>query len=407
MARRRKGADGLRDINRNRGLMKDDTKITHAGRDPMAHHGAVNPPVYHASTILFPTMDSYVGRSADPTVKVRYGRRGTPTTFALEDALSELEGGADTVITPSGLQAITMALMAFVKSGDHVLVTDSTYAPTRNFCTKVLSELGVETSFYDPTAGAGVAEHLRPNTRIVWTESPGSQTFEVQDIPAIAKAAHDAGAVVLMDNTWSGGFYFKPLRHGVDVSVHAATKYIVGHSDVMMGAIVCNKATAEQVRTRSSLFGNHAGPDDVYLALRGLRTLGVRMPRHFQNAMKVAEWLDARPEVDRVMYPALPGDPGHGIWKRDFTGASGLFGFVLNKGRPRDVARMLDGMELFGMGSSWGGYESLLIPTAPGHYRTATKWQPTGPSLRIHVGLEDPDDLIDDLAKGFDRLNGG
>lgn len=385
--------------------MKEDTKITHAGRHPLAHHGAVNPPVYHASTILFPTMESYVGRAADPTVKVRYGRRGTPTTFALEDALSELEGGAGTVLTPSGLQAITMALMAFVRAGDHVLVTDSTYAPTRNFCNRVLAELGVETSFYDPTVGSGIADLLRPNTRVVWAESPGSQTFEVQDIPAIAAAAHAAGAIVLMDNTWSGGYYFKPLRHGVDAVVHAATKYIVGHSDVMMGAIVCNEAAAEQVRTRSALFGNHAAPDDVYLTLRGLRTLGVRMPRHFQNASRVAEWLNARPEVDRVMYPALPDDPGHALWARDFTGASGLFGFVLNKGGPKDVARMLDGLELFGMGSSWGGYESLLIPTAPGHNRTATKWQAAGPSLRIHVGLEDADDLIEDLAKAFERLN--
>lgn len=386
--------------------MKEDTKITHAGRDPMAHQGAVNPPVYHASTILFPTMDSYINRSKDPTVKVRYGRRGTPTTFALEDAMSELEGGADTVITPSGLQAITMALMAFVKSGDHVLVTDTTYAPTRNFCNKVLADLGVETSFYDPAIGSGITNLMQPNTRVVWTESPGSQTFEVQDIPAIAKAAHDAGAVVMIDNTWSAGYYFKPLRHGVDVSVHAATKYIVGHSDVMMGAIVCNDATAERVRTTAGLFGNHAGPDDIYLALRGLRTLGVRMPRHFENAMKIAEWLRVRPEVDRVMYPALSNDPGHAIWKRDFTGASGLFGFVLNKGEHADVARMLDGLELFGMGSSWGGYESLLIPSAPAGNRTATKWEAAGPLLRIHVGLEDPDDLLDDLAKGFDRLNG-
>lgn len=386
--------------------MKEDTKITHAGRDPMAHQGAVNTPVYHASTILFPTMDSYTNRSNDPTVKVRYGRRGTPTTFALEDAMSELEGGADTVITPSGLQAITLTLMAFVKSGDHVLVTDTTYAPTRNFCNKVLADLGVETSYYDPTIGAGIAKLIQPNTRLVWTESPGSQTFEMQDIPAIAKAAHDAGAVVMIDNTWSGGYYFKPLRHGVDVVVHAATKYIVGHSDVMMGAIVCNAATAERVRSMAGLFGNHAGPDDIYLALRGLRTLGVRMPRHFENGMKVAEWLRNRPEVERVMYPALSNDPGHTLWKRDFTGASGLFGFVLNKGERADVARMLDGMELFGMGSSWGGYESLLIPSAPAGNRTATKWEAVGPSLRIHVGLEDPDDLIDDLEKGFDRLNG-
>jgi cystathionine beta-lyase len=385
--------------------MKEDTKLTHAGRDPKAHHGAVNTPVYHASTILFPDMESYAER-ATSDVKVKYGRRGTPTTFALEDAMTALEGGYGSVLAPSGLQAIAMALMAFVKAGDHVLVTDSTYAPTRNFCNQILADLGIEAEYYDPLIGGDIAGLMRANTRLVWTESPGSQTFDVQDIPAIVQAAHDAGVLVLMDNTWSGGYFFKPLAHGVDVAVHAATKYVVGHSDVMMGAIVCNEKTFDQVKTRSSMFGNHAGPDDVYLALRGLRTMGVRMPRHFESAMAVAQWLLDRPEVTRVMYPALSNDPGHSIWKRDFTGASGLFGFVIETEDRSKVAAMIDSTELFGIGSSWGGYESLLIPAVPENNRTATKWEPGGATLRIHVGLEDPDDLIADLEKGFRHLNG-
>ncbi|MEM9684253.1 MAG: PLP-dependent transferase, partial [Pseudomonadota bacterium] len=270
--------------------MKEDTKLAHAGRDPFAHHGAVNTPVYHASTILFPTMEEYATR-AERNVKIRYGLRGTPTSFALEDALTELEQGHGTVLAPSGLQAITMALMAFLKTGDHMLVTDSTYAPTRNFSNTVLADLGIETEYYDPLIGGDIAKLIKPNTRIVWTESPGSQTFEVQDIPAISAAAHDAGAIVMIDNTWSGGYYFKPLNYGADISVHAATKYLVGHSDVMMGAMICNEKTYERLKTRAGLFGNFAAPDDVYLTLRGFRTMGVRLPRHFENSVKVANWL--------------------------------------------------------------------------------------------------------------------
>ena len=385
--------------------MKENTKLAHAGRDPHAHHGAVNTPVYHASTILFKTMEQFVGRSA-PEVRIKYGLRGTPTSFALEDALTALEGGHGTVLAPSGLQAITMALMAFLKTGDHVLVTDSTYAPTRNFCKNVLADFGVETEYYDPTIGGGIETLIRPNTRIVWTEAPGSQTFEMQDIPAIAAAAHKAGAVVMIDNTWSGGYYFKPLQHGADISVHAATKYVVGHSDVMMGAIICSEKTYDRVKTKAGLFGNFAAPDDVYLALRGFRTMGVRLPRHFESGLKVANWLLGRPEVAQVMHPALPGDPGHTIWKRDFTGASSLFGFVLKTGDRTRVAAMLDGMKLFGMGASWGGFESLLIPTWPEQNRSATKWQADGQTMRIHIGLEDPEDLIADLDAGFARLNG-
>ncbi|MDA0656688.1 MAG: cystathionine beta-lyase, partial [Proteobacteria bacterium] len=374
--------------------MKDDTKLIHMGRDSFAHSGAVNTPVYRASTILFPTMEQYLTRSNDPTVKVRYGLRGTPTTFALEDALTALEGGAGTVLNPSGLQAISMALMSFVEAGDHVLVTDSTYSPCRSFCDKVLSNLGVTTEYYDPLIGAGIKDLLRENTKIVWTESPGSQTFEVQDIPAIATAAHEVGAIVMIDNTWSAGYYFKPLEHGVDVSVHASTKYMGGHSDVMMGAIICNEKTFARVKSISGSFGNFAAPDDVFLTLRGLRTMGVRLQRQYKNGLKVAKWIADQPGVTRVMHPALETDPGHEIWKRDFTGASSLFGFVVSETDRKKVGAFLDGMAYFGMGSSWGGFESLLIPTFPASNRTATKWDEDGQSLRIHIGLEDPEDLI-------------
>lgn len=386
--------------------MKEDTKLAHAGRDPHAHHGAVNTPVYHASTILFPTMEKFVGRS-DPSVRIRYGLRGTPTSFALEDALTALEHGHGTVLAPSGLQAITVALLAFLKAGDHMLVTDSTYAPTRNFANRVLSDLGIETEYYDPTIGGDIATLIRPNTRIVWTESPGSQTFEMQDIPAIAEAAHKAGAVVMIDNTWAAGYYYKPLNHGADISIHAITKYVGGHSDLMMGAMICNEATYDQLKTKAGLFGNFAAPDDVNLAMRGFRTLGVRLPRHFESGLKVANWLQSRPEVARVMHPALPDDPGHALWKRDFTGASGLFGFIVKTDDRARVAAMLDGLELFGMGASWGGFESLLIPTWPQSNRSVTEWEAEGQTLRIHIGLEDPDDLIADLEAGFKRLNGG
>lgn len=383
--------------------MKDDTLLTVAGRDPDANHGIVNPPVYHASTVLFPTLDAFDNYHK---AKVRYGRRGTPTTFALEEAVAALEGGAGAIAVPSGLAAITAALMACLKTGDHVLVTDSAYFPTRYFCNTTLKRFGVETTYYDPLIGGGIAALIRPNTRVVFIESPGSHTFEVQDIPAIAKAAHAAGALVVADNTWGAGYYCKPLSLGADVVVHAGTKYFVGHSDTMMGLIVCkDEALGRAIREDAQVFGLTAGPDDVYLALRGLRTMGVRLPRHYENGLKLALWLAARPEVSRVMHPALPDDPGHALWQRDFTGACGLFGFVLRNENRTALAAMLDGLEYFGMGFSWGGFESLLIPTAPGKIRSATRWTVPGQAMRMHVGLEDPDDLIADLEAGFARMN--
>jgi cystathionine beta-lyase len=383
--------------------MKDDTRLTHAGLAPFDNEGIINPPVYHASTVLAESLDTFEGRTP---ARVRYGRSGTPTTFALEEALTVLEDGAGTVLTPSGLSAVSLALLACVEAGDHALIADSVYSPTRNFCEGVLTRFGVEVEYYDPLIGGAIAGLLRPNTKVVFTESPGSQTFEVQDVPAIAAAAQAAGVRVILDNTWGAGYFFKALRHGADLAVHAATKYVSGHSDVMLGAVVCNQATLPRVRTCARLLGNSVGPDDVYLALRGLRTLSVRLRRHQDNALAIARWLRARPEVLRVMYPALPEDPGHGLWRRDFTGACGLFGFVLAPvGRPA-LAAMLEGMALFGMGYSWGGYESLLIPTRPEKYRSATQWQPGGQTMRIHVGLEDLEDLLADLEAGFERLHG-
>ncbi len=382
--------------------MKDDTILAHAGLHPHDNQGIVNPPVYHASTVLFPTLAAFRNAS---TARVRYGRRGTPTTFALEEAAAALEGGEGTVLAPSGLAAIAVALTACVETGDHVLVTDSTYAPTRRFCDGVLSRFGVETDYYDPLIGGDIEKLFKPNTKVVWVESPGTQTFEVQDIPAIAKAAHAHGALVVMDNTWASGYFFKALTHGVDISVHAGTKYIVGHSDAMFGVIVCNKATYETVRESAQLFGNCAGPDDVYLALRGFRTMGVRLLRHHESGLKLANWLQKRPEVLRVMHPGLPDDPGHALWKRDFTGASGLFGFVLDIVDETALAAFVDDLRFFGMGASWGGFESLILPVQPENVRTATEWNPGGQTIRVHIGLEDPDDLVADLEAGFDRMN--
>lgn len=382
--------------------MEDDTLLAHAGRHPFDNHGIVNPPVYHASTVLFPTFEAF---SNAAKAEVRYGRRGTPTSFALADAVSALERAHGTVLSPSGLGAITTALTACTKAGDHVLVTDSTYAPTRQFMDKVMARFGVEVTYYDPLVGAGIAELMRDNTTVVWTESPGSQTFEMQDIPAIAGVAKAHGAVVITDNTWGAGYFYRPLEHGVDISVQAGTKYIVGHSDVMMGTVACNEATFGRVEEAWGYFGNMPGPDDMYLALRGLRTMGVRLGRHHENGLDIARWLEGRPEVARVMHPGLKSDPGHALWRRDFTGASGLFGFVLKGDHREAVAALLDGLKYYGMGYSWGGFESLLIPTWPNRVRSATSWDEPGQTFRIHVGLEDPKDLIADLEAGLERFS--
>ena len=382
--------------------MKDDTLVTHAGLDPFANHGIVNPPVYHASTVLSPTFEAFLKRSS---AKVRYGRSGTPTSFALEDAVAGLEGGQGAVTAPSGLAAITTVLLACVKAGDHILMTDSAYQPTRKFCDRTLARFGVETEYYDPLIGAGIAGLMRPETSVVFVESPGSHTFEVQDLPAIAEAAHEGGATVIADNTWGAGYYCKPLALGADIVLQAGTKYIVGHADTNIGVAVWKDGERHgDVRSSLLSLGICSGPDDIYLALRGFRTLAVRLQRHYEHGVRIARWLAQRPEVTRVMHPALEDDPGHDLWKRDFTGACGLFGFVLNTADRGALSAMMDGLKLHGMGSSWGGFESLLIPTWPERSRSATRWEAEGQTMRIHVGLEDPGDLIADLEAGLERL---
>ena len=385
-----------------------DTILEHVGRDPAKNFGIVNPPVYHASTVIFPSLktllETRVDRASGAFEGITYGREGTPTTRAFEEAITQLEGGYRAVTLPCGLGAIATSLMAFLKSGDHLLMPDQLYAPARQFCDDVLAKFGVEVTYYDGVIAGEIAALMKPNTTVVYLESPGSLTFEIQDVPAIARVAKQHGATVLMDNTWASPIFFRPLAHGVDVVIHAATKYISGHSDLMLGVAVCNEATLVPVKKTASTAGYCGGPDDIYMALRGLRTLGVRMRRHYESALAVAAWLQKRPEVHRVHYPALPEDPGYGIWKRDFLGASGLFGFTLKSYSDSAFAAFLDHMELFKLGYSWGGYESLMVPTYPSTLRSSTRWDAPGPSVRIHVGLENVGDLVDDLKRGFARL---
>jgi len=382
------------------------TEVAHAGRDPRRYLGAVNTPVFRASTILLPTMADLERASRGEYPGLSYGLHGLPTVTDFQRALAVLEGGHAALAVPSGLTATTLPLLALLKPGDHLLVTDAVYGPTRRFCDNHLRRLGMDVGYYDPLAGAAIVDAFRPNTKLVFAESPGSLTFEVQDIRAIADAAHERGVRVVLDNTWATPLGFRAFDHGVDVSVHAATKYIGGHSDVLLGAIVANADTFPALHRLWTDMGVTPSSDDCFLGLRGLRTLGVRMQRHEASAREIATWLVARPEVREVLYPALPGDRGHALWKRDFRGASGLFGVVLQPVDGAAIGRMLDGMRIFGMGWSWGGFESLLIPTWPERARTVTRWSPGGPSLRVHIGLEDPQDLIEDLDAGFARLRG-
>jgi cystathionine beta-lyase len=387
--------------------LRTDTIITHAGRHPRDNHGVVNPPVYHASTITFATVAEWAARDTAEYDGPKYGRSGTPTQFAFEEAVTALHDGYKTMAMPSGLAAIACAVMSFLQNGDHMLVVDTVYGPTRaRVSGNLLKRAGIEVDFYDPAIGAGIKDLVKPNTKVVYMESPGSLTFEMQDVPAITGALKGTGIVTIIDNTWSSGYFCKPLALGADIIVEAATKYTVGHSDAMLGTItVGTDAHYQAIKLMSSSLGYHAAPDDCYLGQRGLRTIGVRMDRHFVNGVKVATWLQSRPEVKRVMYPALPDDPGHEIWKRDHTGASGLFGVELVDAPAEAVTAMLDGYKLFGLGASWGGYESLSLPNHPAKIRTAVPWTGTGPTVRYHIGLEDPDDLIDELAAGLERFN--
>jgi len=386
--------------------MKPDTRLVHAGRDPERNHGIVNPPVYRASTILYPTLADFENRHARKYTGSSYGIHGTPTTFALAEAVAEISGGARTLLVSSGLAAVTQALTAFLRQGDHLLAADSVYGPTRDFCTAVLARFGVRVEYYDPLIGAGIAALLRPETRVVYLESPGSLTFEVQDVPAIAAAARERGAAVILDNTWATPLHFRAFEHGADVEVQAGTKYLAGHSDLLLGAITTrDEALFRVVKDGTAAFGDCVAPDVCYEALRGMRTLGVRLRQQARSALEVARWLRRRPEVTRVLHPALPEDPGHALWARDFTGSSSLFGVLLETASAPAVAAMVDGLRLFKIGASFGGFESLIIPGRPPAARAARPWREPGFLLRLHVGLEAVEDLIADLEDGFARLH--
>lgn len=387
--------------------MDEKTRLIHLGRDPKANHGIVNPPVYHASTVLFNNVDDLRNRRLQDGKPIVYGLHGTPTTHALEEAIADIEGGYDAVLSGSGLASIFLALMAYLKAGDHLLMLDAVYGPTRRFCDNVLNRFGIETTYYDPLIGAGIADLIRPETAVVFVESPASNSFEIQDIPAISQAAKEAsdGRVkIIMDNTWASPLFFKPFKKGVDVSIQAGTKYISGHSDVMLGSVTATAEAWPKLKEASRDFGLNAAPDDVYLALRGLRTMAVRLEAHQKATLEITRWLQSRPQVARVLYPALPEDPGHEIWKRDFEGASGLFGLVLRDCSEEAVITLLDNMKLFKMGYSWGGFESLILPTDLNEGRVATTCQLEGPTLRIHIGLESVEDLKADLTAGLELL---
>ena len=383
--------------------LEAETTLVTSGRDTEAQKGFVNPPVVHGSTVLYPTADDLHAHRGE----FQYGRHGTPTTRALQEALMALEGPqcAGVGLAPSGLSAITTTLLAVLNAGDHLLVCDNAYRPSRNFCNGLLARYGVETTYFDPLIGAGIAGLFKPNTKAVLVEAPGSQSFEMPDIPAIAAVAHARGALVIDDNTCATALYHRSLDQGVDISMQAATKYVGGHSDIMFGTISANARAWPMITEAIRLLGVCAGPDDVFLALRGLRTLAVRLAQHHRSALEIARWLKPRPEVLRVLHPALESDPGHAIWKRDFTGASGLFSIVLKPAPQQAVDALLNGVKLFGMGYSWGGFESLIIPFDCAPYRTATRWAPGGPALRLHIGLENVDDLKADLERGFTAFN--
>ncbi len=387
--------------------MKHDTQLVHLGRRKAEHEGTVNLPVHRASTILSPDLKSYLGRfDGDRRFEtVTYGANGTQNARALASAVAAIEGGHGTVVTASGLSAVTMALSALLGQGDHVLVTDSVYGPTRRFCNDLLSRYGIETTYYDPGIGSAIDTLFRDNTRLVYLEAPGSLTFEMQDVAAIAEAARSRGILVAMDNTWATPLYFKPLAHGADVSIQAGTKYLAGHSDLVIGVITSASETLHQrIADHVMTFGDVAGPDDCYLALRGMRTMGVRLRRQYESACRIAAWLAQQPAVVRVLYPPLESDPGHALWKRDFGGGASLFGVALHSTDLDAVARMVDGLALFQIGSSWGGFESLVAVNRMPLPRAVIPWTETPFLLRFHIGLEDPDDLIEDLAAGLQRL---
>ncbi|HHF2853287.1 TPA: cystathionine beta-lyase [Vibrio diabolicus] len=385
------------------------TKLITAGRDKKWTNGVVNPPVQRASTVVFNTVAEKNQATMNRTNKTLfYGRRGTNTHFAFQDAMVEIEGGSGCALYPCGTAAISNAILSFVETGDHILMVDTCYEPTRDFCNIIMKKMGIETTYYDPMIGEGIRDLIQPNTKVLFLESPGSVTMEVQDVPTLARIAHEHDIIVMLDNTWGAGVNFSPFEHGVDISIQAATKYIVGHSDVMLGTAVASEKYWPQLREQSYLMGQCVSPDDAYLGLRGIRTLDVRLRQHAESSLKVAKWLTSRPEVDHVRHPALESCPGHEFFKRDFTGGNGLFSFVLKTSYPKATTALLDGMKHFSMGYSWGGYESLILANEPKSFnslRTVAHPHFEGTLVRIHIGLEDVDDLIADLEAGFARYN--
>ncbi len=383
-----------------RASLRRRSRLVNLGRDVELSHGFVNLPPFRGSTVLYPDVETLKNGAQRYT----YGRRGTPTLEALSSAWTDLCGAAGTKLVPSGIAAIVASLMAALSAGDHLLMSDSVYGPSRAFADRTLKRMGIETTYYDPRVGAGIDALMRPNTRAVFTESPGSETFEVQDVPAIAEVAHARGACVILDNTWATPLFFSPHTHGVDIALEAGTKYLSGHSDLLLGLVSANEEWFDRLHRSTELMGIPAGPEDVFLALRGLRTMDLRLREAERQGLALATWLGERPEVLRVIHPALPDHPDHGLWKRDFSGSSGLFSIVLKPVSEAAVAALLDGLELFGLGYSWAGFESLVVPVDCTPRRTATRFAPGGPMLRFSVGLEDIEDLKADLDRGFKRL---
>ncbi|WP_238121676.1 MULTISPECIES: cystathionine beta-lyase [unclassified Xanthobacter] len=380
--------------------LKTATQLVLLGRDPQRFDGFVNTPVVRGSTVLSASYDDLIHHRG----RYSYGRRGNPTTEGFEAALQAIEGSDGVALTPSGLSACSIALLSVLNAGDHLLMVDTAYRPTRTVCDTVLKRMGVETTYYDPLIGAGIESLIRDNTRAIFLEAPGSQSFEMQDVPAITAVARARGVATLIDNTWATPVFFKPHAAGVDISIQAGTKYIGGHADLNLGTISAVGPAWKKVITTHGNLGITISPDDAALGARGLRTLAVRLAHHQQAALEMAQWLQGRPEVSRVLHPALPSDPGHAIWKRDFTGASGLFSLILNPVPEQAVAAFFDSLKLFGMGYSWGGFESLAIPFDCSDYRTATAWNVEGPAVRLHIGLEDTTDLKADLDQAFAKM---
>lgn len=389
MSSKKQGKETSQDI-------RNDTILTHCGNHPDAYHGFVNPPVVHASTVLYPDYETMRTRKQRYT----YGTRGTPTTDALCEILDELEGSAGTILVPSGLAAITIPLLAFVSAGDHILVLDSCYGPTREFCDDVLARMGVEVEYYDPLIGADISSHIKDNTTVIFTESPGSNTFEIQDIPAICKAAKARDVIVMIDNTWATPLYFKPLKHGVDISIHALTKYPAGHSDLVLGSVSANEKCWKKLHHHHGIMGCCASPDDTYLTIRGIRSMGVRIREHEKNSIEIAKWLEEHPAISTVLHPALPSHPQHDLWKRDFEGSTGLFGFTLKTDDMEKAARFYDALDLIGRGYSWAGYESLAVMVNLSDRKIA-KGPSDGVLVRLNIGLEDPEDLKADITQAL------